>query len=128
MRLLTHNLLACVKCQSFPLSIQATSISEIDSEYDPTFVRRMLPRINYDFLLQAYNALRKQHENVYNSGHELPASLDDMNLGDDSAHLRAVNYALNVIAVKDGKLCCTECGRAYVITEFIPNFVLQDSD
>lgn len=126
MRLLSQNFLACLKCESYPLAVSATVVEEIPVEYDAEFTRRMLARIDYSYLVQAYRSLREKHEVIRQSGHELPDTLDGLDTSDDSTALHAMHYAMNVIAVRHGELRCPECGTTYAVSEFIPNFVLTN--
>lgn len=51
MRLLTHNLLACLRCEEFPLTVTG-SVEYVATAFDEAFVRRMLHRIHYDVFLK----------------------------------------------------------------------------
>ncbi|KPI87639.1 hypothetical protein ABL78_3296 [Leptomonas seymouri] len=123
MRLLTHNFLACLRCDSYPLLITATEAEEIPVEYDAEFTRRMLARVDYPSLRATFHKLRETHDLVRGHSEELPEVLEGADLADDSAFLKCAHYALNVIAVKNGVLQCPGCKTAYAVTEFIPNFV-----
>lgn len=50
MRILTHNMLCCLKCDHFPLTIKAKEKVEDQQEEDLKFVIHMLPKIDYDAL------------------------------------------------------------------------------
>jgi multifunctional methyltransferase subunit TRM112 len=125
MRLLTHNLLSCIKCQSFPLDIAATEVEAADADYDVNHVRRMLARLDYGYLVKGLDDLKATHADIL-TGIVLPAALTDDDLADDeSAHLRAVHEALNAIAVKNGTLSCPKCAAKFAVKDFIPNMMVD---
>jgi hypothetical protein len=57
MRLLTHNMLMCnvkgCSTNNFPLQLKATSIQKEESEFNPDFVKHMLPKLDYNALVTA---------------------------------------------------------------------------
>lgn len=68
MRLLTHNLLACLQCEHFPLDITSPPPSSgipyaqvecTEVEFDEMFTRRMLCRMDYSIFLQGIAAYRR---------------------------------------------------------------------
>ena len=66
MKLLTHNMLSChIKGvqNGFPFKIEATKVDEVDADYDPDFLRRMYPRLEWSALCEAAQSLgaEKQH-------------------------------------------------------------------
>jgi multifunctional methyltransferase subunit TRM112 len=125
MRLLTHNLLCCLKCQSYPLDIQADVVAPAEAAFDATFVRRMLARITYSYLVDAFNALREQHQSISMTA-AIPATVEEVtDLTDESAQLKAIHFAMNGVAVKNGKLKCAHCSMEYLIDDYIPNMVLE---
>ncbi|CCW71242.1 unnamed protein product [Phytomonas sp. Hart1] len=129
MRLLTHNFIACLRCEAFPLEINASEVKIIPLEFDTEFTRCMLARIEWSYFLKAYQALQAKHDIVH-SGNEcgsfsFPESLEAADLSDDSELLHALHYAMNMVDVKSGVLRCSACETTYEINDFIPNFVLE---
>ena len=119
MRLYAHNLLACLKCQSFPLEIGPNSeIAPTSDDFDEDFTRRMLARLEYKFVRDAFKTLKQQHPVVL-ANHNLPDTLDDIDAA-NVEHLKHVFYALSAIAVKNGTLHCGHCNSIYDIKDFIP--------
>ena len=119
MRLYAHNLLACLKCQAFPLDIGPNAeIAPTGDDYDADFTKRMLARLEYTILRKAYATLRQQHPAVLGS-HPIPNELSDIDPNDDAA-LRAAFYALSAIAVRCGTLHCSHCHAVYSVVDFIP--------
>ncbi|KAG5507412.1 hypothetical protein JIQ42_07708 [Leishmania sp. Namibia] len=139
MRLLTHNFLACLQCDTHPLLISAAEMEEIAVAYDAEFTRRMLARVDYPSLRTTFNALREAHASVRGpfedenadgveaaaASAELPETMEGADLSDDSAFLRMAHYAMNVVAVRNGTLECPACQTTFAIHDFIPNFVQE---
>ncbi|AAZ12546.1 hypothetical protein, conserved [Trypanosoma brucei gambiense DAL972] len=126
MRLLTHNFLCCIQCQSFPLQLQATELEVLASEYNPEFIRTMLARMDYTYLVEAFNSLRSQKQDQVDAGNVLPEKLEDVDLSDDSRDLKAVHYAIQDVAIREGALRCPQCKREYPIREFIPDMIAAE--
>nr|CCC91585.1 conserved hypothetical protein [Trypanosoma congolense IL3000] len=124
MRLLTHNFLCCIQCQSFPLQLQATEVEVLECEFNAEFIRTMLARMDYGYLLGAFNALRAQKHTQLEKLSALPETIEDIDLADESEDLRALQYAIQCIAVREGKLRCPQCEREYPIREFIPDMII----
>lgn len=63
-RLITHNLLAChVKgctTNNFPLVFQDVQVELQEAEFNPDFVRNMLPRLQWDALVNAAKQVRAE--------------------------------------------------------------------
>ena len=123
MRLLTHNLLCCLKCQSFPLVVDARDIAPVDAAYDGLFVRRMLARLEYQYLRDAFRAAKEANPTLLAAFSDLPDSLDGADLSDGSATSRAIHFAMNGFMVKNGSLRCAKCETVYPIIDSIPNMV-----
>ncbi|KAL0033794.1 hypothetical protein WJX77_005345 [Trebouxia sp. C0004] len=60
MKLLTHNMLACnIKgvTNGYPFKIDATKVEEVDTDFDPDFLRNIWPRIEWKALKEAAESL-----------------------------------------------------------------------
>uniref|UniRef100_A0A8C5LE43 tRNA methyltransferase 11-2 n=1 Tax=Jaculus jaculus TaxID=51337 RepID=A0A8C5LE43_JACJA len=61
MKLLTHNLLSShvrgVGTRGFPLRLQATEVRVNPVEFNPEFVARMIPKVEWAALVEAANTL-----------------------------------------------------------------------
>ncbi|CAD2220121.1 multifunctional methyltransferase subunit TRM112 [Angomonas deanei] len=129
MRLLTHNMLCCIKCNQYPLQIQPTELTRIEVDYDEEFTRRMLTRLDYDFLKAAYEELRNASKN--NTNHNLADvhTMEDLPSTREAAltpeGLVLLHEVLTRIAVKNGQLVCGSCQQVYPVTDYIPNFVVD---
>ncbi|CUG62097.1 Hypothetical protein, putative [Bodo saltans] len=123
MRLLTHNLLCCVKCQHYPLDVRATDIAPAEAPFDADFVRRMLNRVTYAYLVDAFESLHSHP--ALQSVASLPPTLEEVDLSDESTQLRDIHFALNAFAVRNGALTCSKCETTFPINEFIPNMLVE---
>ncbi|XP_068922354.1 multifunctional methyltransferase subunit TRM112-like protein isoform X2 [Petaurus breviceps papuanus] len=116
MKLLTHNLLSShvrgVGPRGFPLRIQATEIRVSPVDFNPDFVTRMIPKMEWTALVEAAESL----------GHlsELPQQLAE-GYEKDEEFLRKVE-------VVEGTLQCPESGRLFPISRGIPNMLLSDEE
>ena len=138
MKLLTHNLMCCVKCHGFPLRITADDVAGIDAAYDGLFVRKMLPRLEYPVLRDAFRTIQSQQRDMLGHAAPLPDSIEAppppaegdsesttpaADLTDGSPDSRAIFFALQSIAIKEGQLTCPQCSLVYPIKDFIPNMI-----
>lgn len=124
MRLLTHNLLCCIKCQHYPLDVVAIDVVPAEAPFDADFVRRMLNRINYSFLVSAFEGLRQSQPSLQHKS-SLPTTLEEVDLSDNSAALRDIHFALCAFAVKSGSLKCAKCETSFPINEYVPNMLVE---
>lgn len=124
MRLLTHNLLCCLKCQSYPLTVEATDVAPAEAPFDADFVKRMLNRLCYSYLAEAFNDLRSKHIGLSGTN-PLPLTIEEVDLSDNSAVLRDIHFAMNAVAIRNGNLRCPKCETCYQIVEYIPNMLVE---
>ncbi|XP_063046540.1 multifunctional methyltransferase subunit TRM112-like protein [Engraulis encrasicolus] len=122
MKLLTHNMLTShVKgvTKGYPLLIKATEVKVNEVDFNPQFISRMIPKIEWAALIQAADGL----------GHlqDLPGAVaPDFESNED--FLRKVHRALLEVEVIEGCLQCPESGREFPITRGIPNMLLNEDD
>eukprot|EP00744_Colponema_vietnamica_P017215 GILI01024173.1.p1 GENE.GILI01024173.1~~GILI01024173.1.p1 ORF type:complete len:125 (+),score=18.27 GILI01024173.1:59-433(+) len=124
MRLLTHNLMCCLKCKHFPLDVAAADITTNEQTFDREFVQRMLGRVEFAVLANALEQVRNDHQQELSEVPPLPATVDDIDFEDDS-QLNAIHLAMSAIMIRNGKLVCPACTTEYPITEFIPNLMVE---
>jgi multifunctional methyltransferase subunit TRM112 len=118
MKILTHNMLCCLKCDHFPLNIHATDKQEQPQDENFEFITHMLPKIDYPALRQAASDL-----NIVG----LPETLPD-NITENEQALRSLHKLLLEVTVVEGELVCPNCSRAYSIKNKIPNMVLREDE
>jgi multifunctional methyltransferase subunit TRM112 len=138
MKLLTTNFLTCAvkACKSssasFPLHFRDATLERTDIDFNPLFIRNILPRVNWEALTTTATEL--------GVGSMLPARnpLDDNNNAEqaeemdvegaqkevDEEVLRKLHALLLETGVVEGKLVCGNCGFEYPIKEGVANFLL----
>ena len=76
MKGLTHNLLACLKCSSYPLRVTADEADQLDCDFDIEHVRRMMPKLDWAGLLSFEKDLKaaypKEFEEVCQTANPPP--------------------------------------------------------
>ncbi|XP_065184936.1 multifunctional methyltransferase subunit TRM112-like protein [Sycon ciliatum] len=118
MRLLTHNMLAShvkgVK-KGFPLAIEATNVVVKAVDFNPDFISRMIPRLEWSALFQAAQWI----------GHadKLPATVPE-GFEENEEFLKAAHHCLMEIEVMEGHLVCPESSHKFPILNGIPNMLL----
>lgn len=120
MRLLTHNLLQCPRTKYYPLLLTIDTCDEIEVEYNPEFLRRMLPRLNYPAF---FTAAQQLPDDELKS--KLPASLPDQDISDEDEGLKALHRALLQYHVVEGKLE-TGGSTVYQVRNGVPNLVITE--
>ncbi|ELU10956.1 hypothetical protein CAPTEDRAFT_18807 [Capitella teleta] len=123
MKLLTHNMLTSniikgVK-NGYPLKISASDVQLIDVDFNPEFITRMIPKINWKVL----------HEAAQSLGHanDLPAELN-AEYEADQEFLKKTHHVLLEVEVQEGDLICPETERKFPISHGIPNMLLKEEE
>ncbi|TKS72258.1 multifunctional methyltransferase subunit TRM112-like protein [Larimichthys crocea] len=122
MKLLTHNMLTShVKgvTKGYPLLIKATEVKMNEVEFNPQFVSRMIPKLEWSALVQAAEELGQRQD--------LPGELvSDYEKNED--FLKKVHRVLLEVEVIEGCLQCPESGREFPISRGIPNMLLNEDE
>ncbi|XP_065119911.2 multifunctional methyltransferase subunit TRM112-like protein isoform X1 [Paramisgurnus dabryanus] len=126
MKLLTHNMLTShVKgvTKGYPLIIKATEVKVNEVEFNPQFVTRMIPKLEWSALIQAAEGVSLQ------LGHsqDLPSTLIP-NYENDDDFLRKVHRIMMEVEVIEGCLQCPESGREFPISKGVPNMLLNEDE
>eukprot|EP00796_Vickermania_ingenoplastis_P001135 gene1135-666_t len=95
MRLVTHNLLACLRCEQFPLDVtgDTLAIEYIPVEFDEAFARRMLGRVDYPIFLSGVAMFRYGFKATVSAHHPEGAPWEDVLVEHDHAQLTARDVA-----------------------------------
>lgn len=121
MRLITHNMLRCnvkgVK-NGYPLQIEVGKVETVEAEYNPDFVTRMLPKLEWSAFIVAAKAMGVE---------EMPAELTEGMVNDD-AFLQKLHHALLEVRLIEGALICPESGRRFPVQNSIPNMLLNEDE
>ncbi|XP_056129139.1 multifunctional methyltransferase subunit TRM112-like protein [Lampris incognitus] len=122
MKLLTHNMLTShVKgvTKGYPLLIKATEVKVNEVDFNPKFICRMLPKLEWSALVQAAEGLGHLHD--------LPTALvPDYESNED--FLKNVHRVLLEVEVIEGCLQCPESGREFPISRGVPNMLLNEDE
>ncbi|XP_026185388.1 multifunctional methyltransferase subunit TRM112-like protein [Mastacembelus armatus] len=122
MKLLTHNMLTShVKgvTNGYPLLIKATEVKVNEVDFNPQFVSRMIPKLEWSTLVQAAEELGHRQD--------LPGELiPDYDKNEE--FLKKVHRVLLEVEVIEGCLKCPESGREFPISRGIPNMLLNEDE
>ncbi|KAK5064512.1 hypothetical protein LTR84_000345 [Exophiala bonariae] len=156
MKILTTNFLTCAvkTCKtspaSFPLHFKDATLERTEIEYNPLFLRNVLPRVNWDALTTTATELGLQAlvpernpvdvvaeegegdgvgEKEHDGGSEgMDVEHQPQQTEEKSAEVEEVLKKLHGLlletAVTEGKLVCGNCGFEYPIKEGVGNFLL----
>ncbi|KAL1774053.1 multifunctional methyltransferase subunit TRM112 [Sigmodon hispidus] len=123
MKLLTHNLLSSrvrgVGARGFSLRLQATEVCINPMEFNPDFVARMIPKVEWAALVQAADTLNLA---------EVPKEPTEGYEHDETFFLRKMHHVLLEVDVLEGTLQCPESGHLFPISHGIPNMLLNDEE
>ncbi|KAL3276174.1 hypothetical protein HHI36_020893 [Cryptolaemus montrouzieri] len=123
MKLLTHNMLTskCLKGVSvgYPLGINATEVTTSVVDFDPEFISRLIPKLEWHALKQASDIIGEK-------GYLPEALIADYENNEE--FLKKVHHALLEIEVVSGNLVCPETGRSFPINNGIPNMLLNEDE
>ncbi|XP_022107235.1 multifunctional methyltransferase subunit TRM112-like protein [Acanthaster planci] len=122
MKLLTHNMLTShvkgVK-NGYPLKIEVENMNITEVEFNPEFISRMIPRLEWKALYEAAQMLDVVGD--------LPAEpVADYETNEE--FLRAAHRVMLEVEVLDGFLVCPESGRKFPIKNGIPNMLLNEDE
>ena len=144
MKLLTTNFLTCAvkSCKSspasFPLHFRDAQLERTEIDYNPLFIRNILPRVNWEALTTTATELGlqglvpeknpvdvvaepKQEEGE--GGMEVEG-MQGGQVAEDDETLKNLHNLLLETGVVEGKLVCGNCGFEYPIKEGVGNFLL----
>jgi multifunctional methyltransferase subunit TRM112 len=151
MKLLTLNFLTCAikSCktspQSFPLHMKECVLEKNEITFQPSFIRNILPRVNYDAMQSVCEELglsvmlpgREEVESVVerlqkeqDGGDEAKGAgeegmeVEEMSEEAEEAILKKLHTLLLETSVQEGKLVCGNCGFEYPVKEGVGNFLL----
>ena len=99
--------------------LQAKDLKVSEVEFNPEFVSRVLPKLDWSALYNAADSI----------GHsaELPQQpVQDYENNED--FLKKVHHVLLEIEIINGDLVCPETGRKFPINDGIPNMLLNEDE
>jgi len=123
MKLITHNVLSSKGIKGvksgYPLKIEAKDVKVCEAEFNPEFIARVIPRLDWSVIVKAATEL----------GHasDLPSDLAE-NYENDQDFLKKVHHVLMEIDIINGDLVCPETGRKFPVSDGIPNMLLNEDE
>ncbi|KAG8525445.1 uncharacterized protein KY384_009089 [Bacidia gigantensis] len=137
MKILTVNFLTCAvkACKStaasFPLHFKDAELEQAEIEYNPEFLKNILPRIDWEAFKTTAAELGFSEVPAAKPtpGADLVALDDDHVVTSkqdeaDQKVMRDLHTLLLETEVMEGKMVCGNCGHEYRIKEGIANFLL----
>ncbi|XP_059094428.1 multifunctional methyltransferase subunit TRM112-like protein [Tigriopus californicus] len=123
MKLITHNMLSSQGIKGvkvgFPLVIQAKDVKVSEVEFNPDFIARIIPKLDWPEVCRAAQEL--------NQLGDLPSKLVD-DYENNHEFLKLAHHVLLEVEVINGDLVCPETGRKFPITDGIPNMLLNEDE
>lgn len=120
MKLITHNMLSSKFLKGvqtgFPLKVFAEKLTIKEQEFNPDFVKRMLPKLEYSALKSASDSVLPDNEE------KLPTNMPE-NWSENDDFLKRIHHILLEVEVEEGHLECPETARKFNITKGIPNML-----
>jgi len=117
--LLLFSLLLSHKTRTYN-SDSNSQVETVEADFDPDFLRDMIPRLEWGALAEAAASL--------GCDPPLPATPPtDEDLRDDD-FLKRFHHALLEVCLIEGALVCPETGRKFPVEKGIPNMLLTDDE
>eukprot|EP00238_Polyblepharides_amylifera_P000094 CAMPEP_0196570856 /NCGR_PEP_ID=MMETSP1081-20130531/1035_1 /TAXON_ID=36882 /ORGANISM="Pyramimonas amylifera, Strain CCMP720" /LENGTH=115 /DNA_ID=CAMNT_0041887537 /DNA_START=194 /DNA_END=541 /DNA_ORIENTATION=+ len=102
----------------YPLRIEATTVETKTADFNPEFLKRMFPKLEWKAFCEASAALGEKG---------LPAQVSPETL-EDEEFLKAFHHSLLELHVEEGALICPETGRKFPVNKGIPNMLLNEDE
>ncbi|EDW70619.1 multifunctional methyltransferase subunit TRM112-like protein [Drosophila virilis] len=123
MKLSTYNFLTSMAIKGvkvgYPLKLTINKKDVIESEFNPVFIERLLPKLDWSAV---YGAAQ-----VAELAEDIPAAQPE-NIAEDEQLLQRLHHLLFEIDVLEGQLECPETGRIFPIADGIPNMLLNEDE
>lgn len=123
MKLLTHNMLTskCMKgvAVGYPLKIQALDVKTAEVDFNPEFLSRIIPKLDWVVLCEAAESIGQLAD--------LPREVVD-DYESNVEFLKKAHRVLLEVDIVNGELVCPETGRKFPINNGIPNMLLNEDE
>ncbi|KAK5642730.1 hypothetical protein RI129_008897 [Pyrocoelia pectoralis] len=123
MKLITHNMLTskCMKgvTVGYPLKIQAVDVKTTEVDFNPEFISRLIPKVDWNVLCSAAESIGYLED--------LPKEVTE-NYENNVDFLKKAHRVLLEIDIINGELICPETGRKFPINNGIPNMLLNEDE
>ncbi|KAI9587500.1 multifunctional methyltransferase subunit TRM112-like protein isoform X2 [Glossina fuscipes] len=121
MKLSTYNFLTSKAIKGvkvgYPLKLTITKKDVVESEFNPAFIERLLPKLEWSTVHLAAQAVDLPDD--------IPAE-QPVNIAGNAELLQKLHHLLMEIDIIEGQLECPETGRVFPITDGIPNMLLNE--
>merc|ERR1712159_689543 len=98
MKLLTHNMLTSPGQENgFPLALEAQTVEEIETEFNPDFIVRMVERLEWNVLVTTATSIGK--------GEGMPEQVPE-DFATNEEFLKGLHHVLLEVQVIEGTLTC----------------------
>lgn len=114
-------MLQCPRTKAYPLVLTAATCDDVEVEFSETFIRRMLPRINWPVFRDAASQLPDP-----DTISKLPEAAPELDTELDDSVLRAIHRALLEWHVVDGFMQAEDSATRYLVRNGIPNLVITE--
>eukprot|EP00095_Tigriopus_kingsejongensis_P007973 maker-scaffold135_size322082-snap-gene-2.14 protein:Tk07973 transcript:maker-scaffold135_size322082-snap-gene-2.14-mRNA-1 annotation:"trm112-like protein" len=123
MKLITHNMLSSQGIKGvkvgFPLAIEAKDVKVLEVDFNPDFIARLIPKLDWPQVCRAAQGLDQLGD--------LPLELVE-NYETNQEFLKQAHHVLLEVEVINGDLVCPETGRKFPVTDGIPNMLLNEDE
>ena len=100
-------------------SIQAKDVKVSEVDFNPDFIARVIPRLDWPVVVKAAKELGQDAD--------LPEELAE-NYDKDQDFLKKAHHVLMEIEIINGDLVCPETGRRFPVADGIPNMLLNEDE
>jgi len=123
MKLITHNMLSSQGMKGvkvgYPLKIEAKDVKVLEVEFNPEFIARVIPKLDWPEVCRAAQQLDQLGD--------LPTTLSQ-EYENDQEFLKKAHHVLLEVEVINGDLVCPETGRKFPVTDGIPNMLFNEDE
>ncbi|KAJ3005727.1 hypothetical protein HKX48_000497 [Thoreauomyces humboldtii] len=106
----------CDPAKAYPLHIRGAELEELEAEFNPDFIRKLIPKLDWTVLRKTAFEL-----GVAQLPEECPSEPTDEDL-------QMIHKVVLETRVKEAEMVCNGCGHVYVIKDGVPNMLLQDHE
>lgn len=103
----------------YPLTINATDVKVNEVAFNPEFISRIIPKLDWEVVYEAANSI--------GHGEGLPKTIEPK-YDKDEEFLKKAHRVLLEVEVEEGYLICPESGRQFPISKGIPNMLLTEAE
>ena len=104
----------------YPLKIEVAEVKHVRADFSVAFIQNMLGKLNWKVFRGAAVAMGVDASTI-------PEEMSE-ELKNDEACLRAIHHALLEVVLVEGALVCPESGRKFLVTNGIPNMMLNEDE